>query len=319
MYDWEMIGLLYNQTIKKKVKKYTAMVLIGVLLLVLLPGLHETIRAETGTPALWPEVFTPYTDANGNNIYDPAGEPGISPIDVDITSGVNRGAGYLPSVYFASDTENFFVRLRVKGNPYDRKGGFLSTVWLVQLAVGGEHVATMGVNGKSPSADYVYVSNTDNTSKEIIYTTDNTGTIVPGTRIEPAQNGQYYMDFQVPISKLIAISGGAIVDGNTLVQLFFGSSKAANLSVVNKDGMNDSNITEFTGASISLNSQPPSIEIDGGSRMEYPSDDLVMRGSLSPSDGTLTVDINDIVYTPDIVGSTWSLALPAAVTDQGRI
>jgi hypothetical protein len=146
-------------------KKFAFYAFVWLLGLALLMPVLPVSKAEAAAAA-WPDTFTPYT-TGGQTIFDKASDE--HPIDVDITSGVDNGIGNLPSVYVASDNTNFFVRLRVKGNPYDRKGGFLSSVWEVQLAAqsGSSWVqkATIGIDGKSPSTDYVYIANANGTCR----------------------------------------------------------------------------------------------------------------------------------------------------------
>ena len=270
----------------------------------------------------WPAIFTPYTTSDGKSIFDKAGEAGISPIDVDITSGTDKGIGNLPSVYHASDADNFYVRLRLKGNPYDRKGGFLSSVWMVHLAgSNGNHLATVGLNGKSPSIDYVYIANADGSNVRRIYETAN-GNTVPGTRIVAAENGQYFLDFQVPIAEIAAATSNALQAGSS-VKLYFASSKAANLSVINKDGMDEGNTASFASyAPVTLGTTAPSVTIDGGYSKEYnTTTGYVMTGVTSHSGVTVRIE-GTACTTPTYTGSptvagdkTWSLTLPACITD----
>ncbi|MBT2658546.1 DUF5011 domain-containing protein, partial [Bacillus sp. ISL-18] len=272
---------------------------------------------ESGsTPAAWPEVFSPYTLANGTPVLDPASD--VHPVDVDITSGVDRGTGVLPSMYVASDGTNFFVRLRVKGNPYDRKGGFLSSVWLVKLAVNGEAKATIGLNGKSPHIDYVYVANESGTDVHKVYqTSTDGGSEVAGTRITPAENGQYFLDFQVPISKVTEVASD--ITATQPVQFFFGTSKAANLSVINKDWMN-ANGTEdnvsFSGLKeLSLNEQPLTVSIDGGNSKTYSTANHTVTGKSSLETGTVSLKINnDPAVSVNINQHSWNYELPPTIT-----
>src|SRR5690348_11646972 len=108
-------------------------------------NIRRAAANPTFTPASWPDTFTPYTYSDGNGLFDPANEPGVSPDYVDFTSGAEKGIGDLPSYYVATDGTNLFFRVRLKGDPYDRKGGFLSAVWEVQLGVNGVHKVTIGV------------------------------------------------------------------------------------------------------------------------------------------------------------------------------
>ncbi|PYI50773.1 hypothetical protein DLM86_27270 [Paenibacillus flagellatus] len=185
--------------------------------------------------ASWP-AFTAYADRNGNPFYDPANEPGISPDDVDFTSGAVKGIGDKPSFYAAGDGTNLFFRMRMLGDPRDTKGGFLSSVWLVKLYKNGVHKATVGLNGKSPHEDYIYMANAGGSVVKSINKTDSSGENVRGARVTEDDNGDYFLDFQLPISRLAEIDPELTPDA--IVQFDFATSKAANLSVVNKDGMN---------------------------------------------------------------------------------
>ncbi len=281
---------------------------------------HNPVERGNLSAAEWPEIFTPYADDDGTPIYDPGAD--VNPIDVDFTSGVDRGIGNLPSVYYASDGDNFFARFRLKGDPYDRKGGFLSSVWLVQIAAGGEHKATIGLNGKSPHEDYVYVANADGTKIHSIYRTaeaqQDGKTVVPGTRITAAENGHYFLDIQVPISEITEVVPE--ITASTDVQLFFGSSKAANLSVINKEWMKGSTVSFAELAEIKLNTQPLTISIDGGASKVYSNaPNNVMTGKISSGEN-VTVAINGgDSEAAQIDGSTWSYTLPAEIIDANGI
>ncbi|WP_096203068.1 S-layer homology domain-containing protein [Bacillus sp. FJAT-45350] len=269
----------------------------------------QEILTKGDTPKPWPTVFTPYTTGDGKSILDPGAD--VNPIDVDITSGVDRGVGNLPSMYVASDGSNFFVRLRLKGDPYDRKGGFLSSVWLVKLAVGGEHKATIGVNGKSPHYDYVYVADSSGGNVQPIYVTPTQGgNSVPGTEITPDGNGHYFLDFQVPIERINEIAPE--ITKTTPVQVFFGTSKAANLSVINKEwmdtGSSGGSTTSFSGLQAielgdpdkdlvpQLTSSPPTISINGPAKEKFESNNITVSGKVSVNKN-VTIEINDQTRT----------------------
>jgi hypothetical protein len=288
------------------------------LLLLLTTLLPSTIIARandnssiTSVPANWPVTFTPYTDANDNPIYDSAEEPGISPDDVDFTSGTDKGRGNLPSFYVASDNSNLFFRMRLKSDPRDRKGGFLSSVWLVHLGVNGELKATVGLDGKSPSGDFVYVANGDGTSVERIYDTDATGGNVPGARVVEAENGQYFLDFQVPIAKISELVQE--ISETTPLQFHFATSKAANLSVVNKDGQDDLPFSE--GKVIQMNALPPSVDIDGGNSKTYDSTTgFILSGTTSIVSGQGSIDIDGTLGTFNISNNRWTFNLPTTIS-----
>ncbi|MFC5468167.1 Ig-like domain-containing protein [Cohnella suwonensis] len=301
--------------IRKLMKSGLALML---LLLSILPSNLVFADIQTPTPAAWPSVFSPYTTLlDGSAVYDPAGDE--HPTNVDITSGIDQGVGLLPSMYVAGDSNNFFVRLRVKGEPYDRKGGFLSSVWLVQLAVNGQHKATIGLNGKSTTTDYVYVANADGSIVNKIYETDGTGTAVPGTRITSAENGHYFIDFQVPITSIISTINDPSMTSASSFRLFFGTSRSANLSVINKEYMdtasNGGTSVDFAGSALPLNETPLAVGIDGGSSKTYSTASNIMTGTSTLAAGTASISING--GTPEnvaIANNAWSYALPTAVT-----
>jgi len=297
--------------------RLTKSVLAFVLLLSILPGNLAFAGSQAPTPASWPSMFSPYTYPDGSAVYDPAGDE--HPINVDITSGIDQGVGPLPSMYVAGDDSNFFVRLRVKGNPYDRKGGFLSSVWLVQLAAGGQHKATIGLNGKSTTKDYVYVSNADGSIVNTMYETDGTGTAVPGTRIAAAENGHYFIDFQVPVADIVSTIDDPSITASTSFQLFFGTSRAANLAVINKEYMNTASnggaSVDFAGSAITLTGTPLGLGIDGGSSKAYSSASNTVTGTSSLASGTALLSINGgTAESVTIASYGWSYALPAAIT-----
>jgi hypothetical protein len=172
----------------------------------------------------------------------------INPGYADLSSGAASGLGPLPSVYMASDGTNVFFRFRVHHDPNDpAQGGFQSTTYVIQLAVGGVKTAAVGLNGKSASADYVYVSNADGSVVSQIYTYPFTATPAPssaGARTMADGSGFYWVDFQVPIARITQVAPS--ITATTPLQLFYGSSQAANLSVINKDFM-IGNAVSFTG------------------------------------------------------------------------
>jgi hypothetical protein len=186
--------------------------------------------------AAWPSVWRVYFLSNGSTVRDVVGDVGCGAGYCDVSSG----AGASPSVYFASDGTTVFFRLRMLADPRNAAAaGFHSTTWAVQIAVGGVARATVGLNGKSPQRDFVYVANGDGSLYTEIYATPFSnagGEMSFGARGLSDGAGQYFLDFQVPLWRVTQRSGGAIT-GSTPVQLFFGTSQAANLAVLNKDFM----------------------------------------------------------------------------------
>jgi len=191
---------------------------------------------QADNAAAWPASWTAYTLAGGGAIADPDSD--VNPANVDIAS--NGGAAQ--SVFAATDGTSVFFRLRLRGNPVDAgKGGFDNAFWLVHVASASDGVvrAVAGLNGKLVSTDFVYVSNTPGSAVTEVYTTpfDNLGGVDSrGARGLTDGSGQHFVDFQVPIAQLVAVSGGGL-SSSTPVKFFFGSSSANNLATINKDFM----------------------------------------------------------------------------------
>ncbi|MFA9560395.1 S-layer homology domain-containing protein [Evansella sp. AB-rgal1] len=306
---------------------------------VFVPGSAKAIRGDTYHPVQWPmeNEFIPYGYSDGSFIMDPGGD--VNPIDVDITSGVNRGIGNLPSVYVSTKEvageEHVIFRMRLKGDPYDRKGGFLSSVWLVQLWEGDIHKATVGLNGKSPSTDYVYVANGDGTELKRIYETssekEDGKTVVPGARSISDENGHYYLDFQVPLHSINEVLDKAEeITGDTPLQLFFGTSKAANLSVINKEWLSknagavgkvsDYKQIRFNNLIQDLRphvpSSTPTITIDGGSSQTYTSNDINVSGTTSLVSGEVKIEINGREAKVAVSENRWSMNLSNLIVNE---
>lgn len=185
----------------------------------------------------WPSSWRLYRLATGSQVHDVIGDVGCGSGYCDVSSG---GSGGSSSVYFASDGTNVFFRLRVKADPRDPShGGFRSTAFVIQIAVNRTLVAAVGLDGKPARRDFVYVSNAAGTTYSEVYAHpfDNSGgELSAGARAFPDGTGHYFVDWQVPLARITARSGG-LVTGSTPVQLFFGTSQAANLAVINKDYM----------------------------------------------------------------------------------
>ncbi|MFT4415386.1 Ig-like domain-containing protein [Fredinandcohnia humi] len=296
--------------------KTITIVKVGVATSLLVTPFGNITQAETySDPAVsWSNAsFVPYLNNDGTVIYDPANEPGISPDDVDFSSGYSKGSGDKPSFYVGSDGSHLFFRVRLHGDPYDRKGGFLSSVWLVDIAQNGVHQATVGLNGKSPHEDYIYVSNANGTVVNKIYSTDESGSHVPGSRIVEAENGEYFLDFQVPISRITEVA--TEVTANSTVQFFFGTSKAANLSVINKDYMGPNTGVNFNNAaSVKLNPsisfQIPTIEISSSATFDTGTPTFTGTTTKAANGSEVTLTLNNKSYKTAVVNGTWSVVLP---------
>ncbi|MDH3307425.1 MAG: Ig-like domain-containing protein, partial [Acidimicrobiia bacterium] len=202
--------------------------------------------------APWPSSWDSYGYTNGSPVVDIGdNNPGYS----DLWGG---SADNLPTVFFSSDGTNAFFRVRVRDDPASKNGGFNSTSWLVSIAVGGTQAAVVGLNGKPSATDYVYTSNADGSVTPQIYATpftnDGSGTSA-GARAVTAPDEGFFIDFQVPIAQITSVAPS--VTGSTPVQLFFGTSQAANLSVINKDFMAGGAVSYVGLATVRLDGEDP--------------------------------------------------------------
>jgi len=204
----------------------------------------------------WTTTWRAYLLADGSPVRDPIGDVGCGSGYCDVSSG---GNGTSPSVYFASDGTNVFFRLRLLGDPTaPAAAGFRSTTWVVLIAVNGVAVVAVGLDGKSPQRDFVYVANAAGTSYTEIYATPFTnagGEQSAGARGLTDGTGHYLLDFQVPLWRITQRSGGAVT-GSTPVQLFFGTSQSANLAVLNKDYMIGNSVNFGPTGIVTLVPQP---------------------------------------------------------------
>ncbi|MBT8194239.1 MAG: tandem-95 repeat protein, partial [Acidimicrobiia bacterium] len=291
--------------------------LLGVvaLLVLLLPSPAQAGNSPGGDAAVpWPATFSEYTMADGSSIVDVQDN---NPDYSDIWGGSSDA---LPSTYFASDGTNIFFRLRVRGNP-EKKGGLESTVYIVSIAAGGTQAAVVGLNGKPASVDYVYAGNADGSTTTEIYTTpftnDGAGTSA-GARWSAAPDEGYFVDFQVPISAVTAVAPA--VTPSTPIQMYFGTSQAANLSVINKDFMIGSDVSYVGLSTVTLSGAPAgsaptavddtaTVIEDGSVLIDVAGNDTDPDGDLDPAsavvdtappNGTLATNGDGtFTYTPD--------------------
>jgi hypothetical protein len=236
--------------------KFGAFVLATALLCLPVATLLAADSPNGDHAAAWPTSWRAYTLSSGARVSDVIGDVGCGAGYCDVSSGPS---GTLSSVYFASDGSTVFFRIRLLGDPRrPSAGGFASTTYQLQIAVNGTARATVGLDGKSPQRDFVYVANADGSVYTEVYATpfDNSGgEFSAGARGLPDGSGQYFVDWQVPLSRITERSGGAIT-GSTPVQLFFGTSQAANLSVLNKDFMIGNSVDFGGGSTVALVLQP---------------------------------------------------------------
>jgi hypothetical protein len=202
--------------------------------------------------AAWPSTWRAYLLSGGTKVSDVIGDVGCGSGYCDVSSGTS---GTLNSVYFNSDGTNAFFRIRLAGDPRKASaGGFQPTTYMLQIAVGGVARVAVGLDGKNPQRDFVYVANADGTAHTEVYATpfnNSGGEFSAGARGLPDGSGQYFVDWQVPLSRITQRSGGAIT-GTTPVQLFFGTSQSANLAVLNKDFMIGSGVSFGGGSTVTL-------------------------------------------------------------------
>ncbi|MCU0483451.1 MAG: hypothetical protein MUC54_04155, partial [Chloroflexi bacterium] len=194
---------------------------------VFLAGLLAPVAIAGTSPngdaaATWPTHWNAYTYADGSPIADPTGDQ--SPGYADISSGSPSGS--LPSVYLASDGTNVFFRFRLADDPAGA-GGFKSTAAVIRINVDGSLAAAVGLDGKSPKTDSVYVTDASGDAVVRVYETPFTSPSA-GARSRSDGAGGYFLDLQVPIARIAAVSSSAVT-GSTPVTLAFGTSQAANL------------------------------------------------------------------------------------------
>lgn len=205
----------------------------------------------------WPSTWRAYLLSGGSKVSDVIGDVGCGQGYCDVSSGPS---GNLNSVYFNSDGTNAFFRIRLAGEPRKASaGGFQSTTYMLQIAVNGVARVAVGLDGKNPQRDFVYVANADGTAHTEVYATpfnNAGGEFSAGARGLSDGNGQYFVDWQVPLSRITQRSGG-VITAYTPVQLFFGTSQSANLAVLNKDFMIGSTVDFGGGSTVTLVLRPP--------------------------------------------------------------
>lgn len=199
--------------------------------------------APGATASSWPGTWNLYRFQDRAPVLDVNGDQ--NPSILDLTSGSCTGTpctGTSPTVYYAANGSAAFFRIRLATDiSDDTKGGLVGGAFLTQIAVGGVVKAVIGVDGKSSSADYVYVSDSVGGIVTPVYTypfDSAGGQESAGMRVVPVGDGtgHVFLDYQVPLGFVEDVSGGAI-DASTPIQMYYGSSAAANLATINKDFM----------------------------------------------------------------------------------
>ncbi|MCW2795212.1 InlB B-repeat-containing protein, partial [Nocardioides sp.] len=289
-----------------------ALVLLG--LTVTLPSAMATTYGGASAAA-WPAAWASYTYANGTLISDLNDDQ--SPNQLDLASGTCAGcAGTAASVALTSDGTNAFFRMRMAVDNNDTgKGGLFGGAFIVQIAdVNGAVKAIVGVDGTSTTADYVYAANNVGTAITKVYEYPFTGgsPSSAGMRwISTADGtGQYFLDFQVPLSVLQTVSGGAVTP-STPVKLYYGSSAASNLATINKDFMLGAVTTvDFSNLAV-IKFVPPTYGVtfnsNGGSAV---TSQTVTEGNpaTAPTGPTRSGYTFDGWYTAASGGTLWSFS-----------
>jgi hypothetical protein len=277
--------------------------------------------AADGSPlgdsaAPWPSSFSSYRYTDGTLVQDPLGD--MNPTTADLAAGACGGTsctGTGSTPLFAADGTNVFFRMRLGDDVYsDKFGGLVGNFFVVDIAINGTVVAAAGVNGKSSSTDYVYVTDANNTpatTYEVYdYPFDTQGANSAAMRVVSDGNGQFFLDWQVPLSYITQASGG-LVTATTPVQLYYGSSAANNLAVINKDFMTGPvNAIDFTGLSTVVLGAP-SVSLGSGPATFAAGVNPPRNGSTSDYDITLTAKDPSGV---DIDNGVVSAPLPANVS-----
>lgn len=273
--------------------------------------------AVAATAAAWPAEadWMPYTYANGTPIGDTNDDQ--SPTYLDLVSGVCAACvGDRPSVLSATDGTNEFFRVRMAVDDNDAsKGGLFGGAFLVQLADASNTVrAVVGVDGKSASADDVYVATPAGVTT-VAYSYPFTGAGAAMRWIPVGDgSGQYFLDFQVPMAMISTVSGGAITSA-TPIKLYFGSSAAANLAVINKDymipGATSVDFTTLATTKLVVPDHVVSFDEAGGSTV---ADQTVREGDRATAPGVPTRAGWTFAgwYTDATAGTQWNFADPVA-------
>ena len=257
--------------------------IIALLSLLVFVPMTPVFAAGSPTGAVadaWPASWNSYRFSDGTSVRDTNTDQ--NPGYTDLASGACTGAcvGSEATVQYAATGTTAFFRTRLAANPADNtKGGLFGGAYLTVLAVNDVVKAVVGVNGKDSAQDFVYVTDSVGGTVSTVYTYpfDNTGGQTSGgMRVVPAGDGsgQYFLDYQVPLSYITAISGNTIT-ASTPIKLFYGSSAAANLSVINKDFMTGSAVNFANLSTVSFS--PASLAVSAGA--------VIASGSNPPTEG----------------------------------
>ena len=166
-----------------------------------------------------------YGSADGSLICDTVAEINPSYSDVACASGASGWVGATGGMVSFGLVTQVDPRTSQNGGPLD------SMAYVVAIAVNGVQVATVGVDGKQVNdTDYVYAKCF---GQENNYTKLVTTAMTEGSFAVTAMTGTpyYRVDFDIPLTSLTACG----ITPTTDVQLYYGTSAAANLDVINKD------------------------------------------------------------------------------------
>lgn len=194
--------------------------------------------AAPATAASYPLV--PLTNPAGVPICDVIGE--VNPGQADVACDA-AGA----SAYIGSDGTTITAGLVLTQDPRatGAEAPLEGFTWQVAVGVGGAQVATMGISGKGTNnTDFLYVMCSGKKTTPH-YTLNAAQALADGT-IGVSPTGSYFLlTFSLPLSALAPCG----VISSTSVQLFFGTSQANELDVINKDF--------FTGTGLNFTVVPP--------------------------------------------------------------
>lgn len=219
--------------------------------------------------------LVPLTNPAGVPICDAIGD--VNPGQADIACDA-AGA----SAYIGSDGTIITAGLVLTKDPSATGTGapLEGFTWQVAVGVGGAQVATMGISGKGTNnTDFLYVMCSGKKTTPH-YTVNATQALAGGT-IGVTPTGSYFLlTFTVPLSALAPCG----VVSSTAVQIFFGTSQANELDVINKDF--------FTGTGLNFTVVPP---ISFGGTLDVTKTATALSGPNPPVLGQTTT--YDLVVT----------------------
>ncbi|HUP69124.1 MAG TPA: hypothetical protein VM142_04840 [Acidimicrobiales bacterium] len=184
--------------------------------------------------------LAPLTNPAGVAICDVIGD--VNPGQADIACDA-AGA----SAYIGSDGTTITAGLVLTRDPRatGTEAPLEGFTWQVAIGVGGAQVATMGISGKGTNnTDFLYVMCSGKKTTPH-YTVNATQALANGTIAVTSTGSYFLLTFNVPLSALAPCG----VISSTGVQLFFGTSQANELDVINKD--------YFTGTGLNFTVVPP--------------------------------------------------------------